>query len=174
MCIRDSHGTHRIMATLERHSYKKVDGEWQITKTMSLTYEKVPYSLSCLSQCLVKLKECLTPDLLTPKYRKENESNPMYGHCYHTTQAMYYLLDTDTLDIMSAIDWRGDKHWWLRDRETNNDIDMTADQYYSIGKEPPHEDGKISKWYGWKGRVHGRTLTLIERILDIQKLTIYN
>ena len=57
------------MATLERHSYKKVDGEWQITKTMSLTYEKVPYSLSCLSQCLVKLEECLTPDLLTPKYR---------------------------------------------------------------------------------------------------------
>ena len=70
--------------------------------------EKVPYSLSCLSQCLVKLEKCLTPDLLTPKYRKENESNPMYGHCYHTTQAMYYLLDTNTLDIMSAIDWRGD------------------------------------------------------------------
>ena len=153
------------MATLERHSYEKIDGEWQIIKTMSLTYEKVPYSLSCLSQCLVKLEECLTPDLLTPKYREENESNPMYGHCYHTTQAMYYLLDTDTLDIMSAIDWRGDKHWWLRDRETNNDIDMTADQYYSIGKEPPHEDGKISKWYGWKARVHGRTLTLIEKMV---------
>ena len=162
------------MATLERHSYKKVDGEWQISKTMSLTYQKVPYSLSCLSQCLVKLEECLTPDLLTPKYREENESNPMYGHCYHTTQAMYYLLDTDTLDIMSAIDWRGDKHWWLRDRETNNDIDMTADQYYLIGKEPPHENGKISKWYGWKGRVHGRTLTLIERMLDISKSIIYN
>ena len=164
------------MATLERHSYKKVDGEWQITKTMSLTYEKVPYSLSCLSQCLVKLEECLTPDLLTPKYRKENESNPMYGHCYHTTQAMYYLLDTDTLDIMSAIDWRGDKHWWLRDRETNDDIDMTVDQYYYIGKQPPHEDGKISKWYGWKQRPHGRTLKLIKRIqpLAICKTTHYN
>ena len=153
------------MATLERHSYKKVDGEWQISKTMSLTYEKVPYSLSCLSQCLVKLEECLPPDLLTPKYREENKSNPMYGHCYHTTQAMYYLLDTDTLDIMSAKDWRGDTHWWLRDRETNNDIDMTSDQYYSIGKEPPHEDGKISKWYGWKGRVHKRTLTLIGKMI---------
>ena len=58
------------MATLERHSYKKVDGEWQITKTMSLTYEKVPYTLSCLSQCLVKLEECLTPDLLTQSIEK--------------------------------------------------------------------------------------------------------
>ena len=161
------------MATLERHSYKKVDGEWQITKTMSLTYEKIPYSLSCLSQCLVKLEECLTPDLLTPKYREENESNPMYGHCYHTTQAMYYLLDTDTLDIMSAKDWRGDKHWWLRDRETNDDIDMTVDQYYSIGKEPPHEDGKISKWYGWKHRPHGRTLKLIQKMQpDVAQIKI--
>ena len=79
------------MATLERHSYKKVGDEWQITKTMKLTYEKIPYSLSCLSPCLVKLEECLTPDLLTPKYREENKTNPMYGHCYHTTQAMYYL-----------------------------------------------------------------------------------
>jgi hypothetical protein len=66
---------------------------------------------------------------------------------------------------MSAKDWRGDTHWWLRDRETNNDIDMTSDQYYSIGKEPPHEDGKISKWYGWKGRVHKRTLTLIGKMV---------
>ena len=99
----------------------------------------------------------------------------MYGHCYHTTQAMYYLLDTDTLDIMSAIDWRGDKHWWLRDRETNNDIDMTVDQYYSIGKEPPHEDGKISKWYGWKQRPHGRTLKLIRKMQpDTAKIKIIN
>ena len=37
---------------------------------------------------------------------------------------------------------------------------MTADQYYSIGKEPPYEDGKISKWYGWKHRPH-ETLKLI-------------
>jgi len=89
----------------------------------------------------------------------------MYGHCYHTTQAMYYLLDTDTLDIMSADDWRGEKHWWLRDREIDYDIDLTAEQYYLIDKKPPHLDGKISKWYGWKGRVHGRTLKLIERMI---------
>ena len=98
----------------------------------------------------------------------------MYGHCYHTTQAMYYLLDTDTLDIMSAIDWRGDKHWWLRDRETNNDIDMTVEQYYGIGKEPPHKDGKISKWYGWKHRPHGRTLKLIKKMQSLANIkTVY-
>ena len=158
------------MATLERHSYKKVDGEWQITKTMSLTYEKVPYSLSCLSSCALKLEKCLTPDLLTPKYREENKSNPMYGHCYHTTQAMYYLLDTDTLDIMSADDWRGEKHWWLRDREIDYDIDLTSEQYYLIDKKPPHLEGKISKWYGWKGRVHGRTLKLIQKMQPLANI----
>ena len=138
------------MAILERHSYKKVDGEWQITKTMSLTYEKIPYSLSCLSSCALKLK-----------------------NCYHTTQAMYYLLDTDTLDIMSADDWRGEKHWWLRDREIDYDIDLTSEQYYLIDKKPPYLDGKISKWYGWKGRPHGRTLKLIKKMQpDIANIKI--
>jgi len=149
---------------LERHSYKKIHDNWEITKTVKLYYERVPYSLSSLSVCSKKLEDCLTPDLVTKKYREENQNNPMYGHCYHTTQAMFYLLDTDTLDIMSGIDWRGDKHWWLRDRITGYEVDMTVDQYYSIDKQPPYDAGKISKWYGWKHRPHMRTLKLIMRM----------
>ena len=152
------------MTILERHSYKKIHDNWEITKTVKLYYERVPYSLSSLSVCSKKLEDCLTPDLVTKKYREENQNNPMYGHCYHTTQAMFYLLDTDTLDIMSGIDWRGDKHWWLRDRITGYEVDMTVDQYYSIDKQPPYDAGKISKWYGWKHRPHMRTLKLIMRL----------
>ncbi len=152
------------MTILERHSYKKIHDNWEITKTVKLYYERVPYTLSSLSVCSKKLEDCLTPDLVTKKYREENQNNPMYGHCYHTTQAMFYLLDTDTLDIMSGIDWRGDKHWWLRDRITGYEVDMTVDQYYSIDKQPPYDDGKISKWYGWKHRPHMRTLKLIMRM----------
>ena len=152
------------MTTIDRHSYEKINGVWEIIKTVTLHYELIPYSLSSLSACSVKLEECLTPDILTPKYREENQNNPMYGHCYHTTQAMFYLLDTDTLDIMCGTDWRDDKHWWLRDRETGYEVDMTSDQYYSIGKEPPYNEGKISKWYGWKGRPHMRTFKLIQRL----------
>ena len=152
------------MTILERHSYKKIHDNWEITKTVKLYYERVPYSLSSLSVCSKKLEDCLTPDLVTKKYREENQNNPMYGHCYHTTQAMFYLLDTDTLDIMSGIDWRGDKHWWLRDRITGYEVDMTVDQYYSIDKQPPYDAGKISKWYGWKHRPHMRTLKLIMRM----------
>lgn len=152
------------MDKLVRHSYTKIDDEWKIIKTQTLTYQRIPYNIVSILEYSRKLKECLTPDLLTKKYRQENEKNPMYGHCYHTTQAMFYLLDTDTLDPMSAVDWRGDTHWWLKDRENGFVVDMTADQYYSIGKEPPHNKGKVSKWYGWKGRPHKRTLTLIEKL----------
>ena len=47
---------------------------------------------------------------------------------------------------------------------------MTSDQYYSIGKTPPHEDGKISKWYGWKQRPHGRTLKLIKKMQPLANI----
>ena len=159
------------MTTIERHSYKKINDQWEITKTVKLYYKRIPYSLSSLSACSVKLEECLTPDILTPKYREENQNNPMYGHCYHTTQAMFYLLDTDTLDIMCGTDWRDDKHWWLRDRETGYDVDMTSDQYYSIGKEPPYDNGKVSKWYGWKGRPHMRSLKLIKKMQPLANIS---
>ena len=158
------------MTTIERHSYKKINDEWEITKTIKLHYERIPYSLSSLSACSKKLEECLTPDILTPKYRKENQNNPMYGHCYHTTQAMFYLLDTDRLDIMCSIDWRDDKHWWLRDRETGYEVDMTSDQYYSIGKEPPYDNGKVSKWYGWKNRPHMRSFKLIKKMQPLAEI----
>ena len=158
------------MTTIERHSYKKINDEWEITKTVTLHYERIPYSLSSLSACSTKLEECLTPDILTPKYREENQNNPMYGHCYHTTQAMFYLLDTDALDIMCGTDWRDDKHWWLRDRETGYEVDMTSDQYYSIGKEPPYDNGKVSKWYGWKNRPHMRSLKLIKKMQPIARI----
>lgn len=155
-----------MMDTLDRHSYKKVGESWEVIKTNTLTYNRIPYNIVSILEYSRRLRECLTPDLLSKKYRKVNETNPMYGHCYHTTQAMFYLLDTDTLDPMSAVDWRGDMHWWLRDRDNGFIIDMTADQYYSIGKEPPHDKGRVSKWYGWKNRPHKRTLVLIQRLQD--------
>lgn len=152
------------MSVLERPCYAKQDGSWKIIKKDVLSYNRIPYSLSSLSACSIKLEDCLTPDLVSKKYREENKNNPMYGHCYHTTQAMFYLLDTDTLDIMSGIDWRGDIHWWLKDRDTKFIVDLTSDQYYSIDKDPPHDKGKISKWYGWKHRPHKRTLKLIKKL----------
>ena len=68
---------------------------------------------------------------------------------YHSTQALYYLMDTDKLVPMKGKDYRGETHWWLQDDDKIYDV--TADQYYSVDQTPPFSKmGKKSKWYGWK------------------------
>jgi len=147
------------MKTVERHKYKGKD----IIKTRRLSFEPYRYSENNLSLVMGLIKRNLTPDLLTPKYRPENQTNPMYGHCYHSTQALFYLMDTDSLVPMSGKDYRDEYHWWLQDGEKI--YDLTAEQYYSVGQLPPYHNGKPSKWYGWKERPHQRSLTLIVRVL---------
>ena len=149
------------MKVVERHRY---DGD-EIFETRSLRFVPFYYSEEGAESMMKIIRTQLTPDLLTKKYRKENETNPMYGHCYHSTQALFYLLDPHDLIPMSGIDYRGDTHWWLYD-DRGVIYDTTADQYYSVGQVPPHVVGKKTSWYGWKQRPHQRTLTLMMRVLD--------
>ena len=146
------------MKVLDRHRYEgKV-----ITQTRRLTYE--PFSWEEIESVMQKIADNLVPTMVTKKYRKENESNPMFGHCYHSSQALYYLINTDRLEQMSAIDYHDCSHWWLRDKETNKIYDITADQYYCVNQEPPYP-GKKKRWYGWKERPHMRTLDLMVKVL---------
>ena len=151
------------MKTIERHRYK---GN-KIVGTRRVTFE--PYSFSEVNMCLVMglIQKNLTPDLLKHKklmYRGDPENNKYYGHCYHSTQALYYLMDTDKLVPMKGEDYRGETHWWLQDDDKIYDV--TADQYYSVDQTPPYEHGKKSKWYGWKQRPQQITLNLMKRVLD--------
>ena len=149
------------MKEVVRHSYK--DGG--ISETRTLRFIPFYYSEEGAESMMKIIRTQLTPNLLTKKYRKENETNPMYGHCYHSTQALFYLLDPHNLIPMSGIDYRGDTHWWLYD-DRGVIYDTTADQYYSVGQVPPHDIGKKTAWYGWKQRPHQRSLDLIMRVLD--------
>ena len=153
------------MKTIERHAYKNK----KIFRTRRLTFN--PYVYSEYSMCLVMglIKRQLTPDLLTPKYRGENLSNPTYGHCYHSTQALYYLMDTDKLIPMSGKDYRDEYHWWLQDGERV--YDLTADQYYTVGKLPPYQNGKKGRWYGYQQRPHMRSFDLMVRVLGKDNVT---
>tara|TARA_B100001996_G_C18602873_1_gene570565 strand:- start:467 stop:946 length:480 start_codon:yes stop_codon:yes gene_type:complete len=148
------------MKTLERHNY---DGN-NIIETRKLVFE--PYKFSELNMCLVMglMQKNLTPDLLKRKKLKYKD-NPTkyYGHCYHASQALYYLMDTDKLIPMSGEDYREEKHWWLQCDDSV--YDCTAEQYLSIGKLPPYHIGKKSKWYGWKQRPQQITLELMKRVL---------
>ena len=146
------------MKSVERSRYNgKIPFE-----TRTLTFE--PFQYSEIEMVMGLIAENLSPDLVTKKYRKENESNPMFGHCYHSSQALYYLINTDRLEQMSAIDYHDCSHWWLRDKETNKIYDITADQYYCVNQEPPYP-GKKKRWYGWKERPHMRTLDLMVKVL---------
>jgi len=149
------------MKNVERHRYR----DKQIFETRSLRFVPFYYSEEGAESMMKIICTQLTPDLLTKKYRKENETNPMYGHCYHSSQALFYLLDPHDLIPMSGIDYRGDTHWWLYD-DRGLTYDTTADQYYSVGQVPPYAVGKKTSWYGWKQRPHQRTLTLMMRVLD--------
>jgi hypothetical protein len=147
------------MKIVVRHSYK--DGE--ISETRILRFLPFYYTEKITESVMNVIRIQLSPDLLTKKYREENVTNPMYGHCYHSTQALFYLLDTDRLVPMSGIDYRNDTHWWLQDGETIYDV--TADQYYSVGQVPPYATGKKTAWYGWKQRPHQRSLNLMMKVL---------
>ena len=149
--------------TVERHKYDKNT----IIETRRLIFN--PYEYTEKNMCLVMglISRNLKPELLKGRkklmYPDDIKTNPFYGHCYHASQALFYLMNTDQLIPMSAEDYRGEKHWWLQNGERIYDI--TEGQYYSVNKFPPHEFGKKSKWYGWKGRPQQISLDLMVKVL---------
>ena len=148
------------MKSIERHSYKGND----IISTRRLVFN--PYSYSEMDLVIELIQNNLTPDLLKNKklmYPGDRRNNKYYGHCYHSTQALYYLIDTDQLVPMSGEDYRGEKHWWLQVRERIYDV--TSEQYYCVNESPPYNSGKKSKWYGWKQRPQQITINLMKRVL---------
>ena len=149
------------MKTVDRHRYK----DKKIFETRTLTFE--PYSYDDIDTVIEKIQNNLSSDLLKGRkvlmYPNDIISNKYYGHCYHSTQALYYLIDTDKLVPMSGEDYRGEIHWWLQYDKVIYDV--TEDQYYSKSKVPPHSKGKKSVWYGWKQRPQQISLNLMKKVL---------
>ena len=146
------------MKNIQRHRYK----DKKIFETRTLSFDA--YSYSEIDLVIGLIQDNLTPDLL--KHKKlmyKGDANKYYGHCYHSSQALYYLMDCDTLIPMSGEDYRGEKHWWLQDGQKI--YDCTANQYLDKGKLPPYDIGKKSKWYGWKQRPQQISLDLMVRVL---------
>ena len=146
------------MKNIHRHKYK----DNKICETRTLTFD--PYSYSEIDLVIGLIQDNLTSDLLKQKkLMYKGDVNKYYGHCYHSSQALYYLMDCDTLIPMSGEDYRGEKHWWLQDGQKI--YDCTANQYLDKGKLPPYDIGKKSKWYGWKQRPQQISLDLMVRVL---------
>jgi len=149
------------MKNIQRHRYK----DKKIFETRTLTFDPYPYSQIDLVIGLIQ--DNLTSDLLKGRkslmYRGDVLTNKYYGHCYHSSQALHYLMDTDKLVSMSGEDYRGEKHWWLQDGQKI--YDCTAHQYIDKGEHPPYNIGKKTNWYGWKQRPQQISLELMKRVL---------
>ena len=147
------------MKTIERHRYKNKE----IFQTRTLTYN--PYPMTEIESVMGLIVSNLKPEMVSKKYREENLTNPMFGHCYHSSQALFYLMDTNVLEQRTAIDYHDEAHWRLVDTTNEKIYDITDDQYYHVGQTPPYDDGKKKPWYGWKQRPHQRTLDLMVLVL---------
>ena len=149
------------MKVVERNRY---NDKGEVFQKRVLTFE--PFKYDQIESVVEKIQNNLSGDLLKGKrlkYAADVGLYQYYGHCYHSSQALFFMMDTDQLVPMSAIDWREEKHWWLQDGDKI--FDVTEDQYYSRSKVPPHSDGKKSVWYGWKQRPQQITLDLMIRVL---------
>tara|TARA_Y100000004_G_C8832164_1_gene376688 strand:+ start:74 stop:565 length:492 start_codon:yes stop_codon:yes gene_type:complete len=150
------------MKIVKRHCYGKGN---IIYKSRVLTFK--PFKYNEINNVIELIQENLTPDFLKGlkkvMYPDDKNKVKYYGHCYHSSQALYHLIDTDKLNGFSAEDYRGEKHWWLQDDDKIYDV--TAEQYFSVGEKPPYERGKKTKWYGWQERPQQISLNLMTKVL---------
>ena len=73
------------MKTIERHRYR----DKKIFQTRTLTFE--PYPMTEIDSVIGSIVSNLTPEMVTKKYREENASNPMFGHCYHSPHKLCFI-----------------------------------------------------------------------------------
>jgi len=103
----------------------------------------------------------LSPDLLPKKWVERNSNNPMFGHCHTASGCLQKVFGTKNIKLYRALDDEQIWHWWVVD--VNGDlIDLTAEQYYSQGRNPPYNDGTKASILGFDYRK--RVLRLLEKV----------
>ena len=102
----------------------------------------------------------LSPDLLPKKWVTRNSTNPTFGHCHTASGVLYKIFGSKALKLYRGFDGEI-YHWWVQDKE-DNIIDLTADQYTSIGKTPPYDKGEKAGLLGFDYRK--RVNILLERV----------
>ena len=113
----------------------------------------------------------LTPDLLPKKWVVRNSANPMFGHCHNASGCLYKIFGHENMHMYRALDTEGIWHWWVIDKE-NLLIDLTAEQYTSQGRNPPHAEGQKASMLGFEYRK--RVLRLYDRVMTEYENRINN
>ena len=153
---------------VEHAKYTKVNGQYIKWAAWVLEYKQYSYPDE-LEEVSSKILSHLELKFCPPKYRELNMKNPLFGHCYHVTQAMYFFFKDVDLKVMSAkCQGPAEQHWWLEDGDKI--IDITAGQYDAFDFDPPYYNGRITNWYGWRNRPHRKTQDLMKLVQPSAKL----
>ena len=108
------------------------------------------------------IKRNLTPDLLPKKWITRNESNPTFGHCHNSAGCLYKIFGSKQLSMYRGFDGEI-YHWWVQDKE-GKIIDLTSEQYTSIGKVPPYDKAEKAGLLGFEYKK--RVLKLHDRVVN--------
>lgn len=115
------------------------------------TMENLEYNGDNLEKACQIIKDNLSSDLLPKKWIERNSTNPMFGHCHTASACLQKLFGTKNIKLYRALDDEGIWHWWVQTIDGNR-IDITADQYYSVGRTPPYESGEKATMLGFEYR----------------------
>lgn len=110
-----------------------------------------------------KVKAVLTPDLLKPNYRRlvEAGANPMTGHCYVATEALWHLLGGSRSPYKTmVIRHEGGTHWFLLG-DDGTIIDATKEQFRT---PVPYELARGNGFMTTTPKPSARARTVIQRV----------
>jgi hypothetical protein len=125
-----------------------------------LILEYTPKNLKLVSEIILRH---LSPELLPKKWIDINKTNPMFGHCHTASACLQKVFGTKNIKLYRALDKWDVWHWWCVDKDGTL-IDLTIDQYLSVGKQPPHSEGEKASMLGFEYRK--RTLRLLELVTN--------
>lgn len=117
------------------------------------------------------IKRNLTADLLPKKWLNRNQLTPTFGHCHNASGCLYKIFGSKIVNMYRGFDGEI-YHWWVQDK-TGRIIDLTAEQYTSLGRTPPYDKAEKAGLLGfdYKKRVdelyHRVTIELSDKKLGI-------
>lgn len=90
------------------------------------------------------IKEELKTMKKPKKYRDNKRNHWLYGFCYPATITFYHYFGGkySKYKVECAKDNYGIIHYWLKNKETDEVIDITKEQYTDLGLKLPYDNEK--------------------------------
>ena len=123
--------------------------------------EHMEFNEENLKKVCELIKQNLTPDLLPKKWREKNSTNPTYGHCHTASGCLYKIFGPKAVNMYRGFDGEI-YHWWVQDKQ-GTIIDLTSEQYTSIGKNPPYDKAEKAGLLGFEYKK--KVLKLYDRVI---------